>query len=451
MTASVHRLSPRAPVVALPEFLPDAAEVEARPPPRLAWLTLYAVLALLTSAVAWASLASVDKIVTAPGKLVTVSPQLVVQPLDTAIIRDIHVAVGDVVRAGQALVTLDPTFPQSDLAQLQGRVAALDAEIGRLEAELGDRPFEAGPGPAPALEARLFAQRRAFAASTLQGLDAKIAHVQAELDANKDAERQAVKRLGTLQEIEAMRATLLGQQVGSRLNFLEAQEARIAGEAALIQLRGLQVQVGHALAQARSDRQTFIEEFRRNALEKLVEARSKRDAAAEDAHKAELRRQMVTLTAPSPGVVLTLAHRSVGSVVREAEPLVVLVPLDAKLEAEVNVEGRDVGELAVGQPVRLKLDAFPFQDHGTVAGRLRLISQDSAPRDEAPERDRQPPRLAYRVLVEMTDQGLRNLPPSARLMGGMSVQAETKVGRRSVISYFLYPLLRGLDESLREP
>ncbi len=451
MTASVHLLAPRAPVVALPEFLPDAAEIESRPPPRLAWLTLYAVLALLASTVAWASLASVDKIVTAPGKLVTVSPQMVVQPLDTAVIRGIHVGVGDVVQAGQALVTLDPTFSQADLTQLQGRIAALDAEIGRLEAELGDRPFDAGPEPAQALEARLHAQRLAFAASTLRGLDAKLAHVQAELDANKDAERQAVKRLATLQEIEAMRATLLGQQIGSRLNLLEAQEARIASEAALIQLRGQQVQLGHALAQARADRQTFVEEFRRTALEHLVEARGKRDAAAEEAHKAELKRGMVTLTAPSPGVVLTLAQRSVGSVVREAEPLVVLVPLDAKLEAEVNVEGRDIGELAVGQAVRLKLDAFPFQDHGTVAGRLRQISQDSTPQEEPGVHDRQPPRLNYRVLVELTDGGLRDLPPAARLMGGMTVQAEAKVGRRSVISYFLHPLLRGLDESIREP
>lgn len=453
MTASVHRLAPRGPVVPMPEFLPDAAEVEARVPPRLAWLTLYAVLALLASAVAWASLTSVDKIVAAPGKLVATSPQLVVQPLETAIIRGIHVAVGDVVQQGQALVTLDPTMSQADLAQLQGRIAALDAETGRLEAELEDRPFHAGPDAAAdqALEARMFAQRQAFAASTLRGLDEKIAHAQAEMEANQAAGRQAVKRLATLQEIEAMRATLLGQQNGSRLNLLVAQEARIAGETVLVQSRGLEAQLGHALAQARSDRQTFVEEFRRNAMERLVEARGKRAAAVEDARKAGLRRQVVTMTAPSAGVVLTLAHRSVGSVVREAEPLVVLVPLDAMLEAEVNVEGRDVGELAVGQAARVKLDAFPFQDHGTVAGRVRLISQDSAAPDEPAERERQAPRLMYRVWVELTDQGLRGLPPSARLMSGMGVQAEVKVGRRSIISYFLYPLLRGLDESIREP
>ena len=57
----------------------------------------------------------------------------------------------------------------------------------------------------------------------------------------------------------------------------------------------------------------------------------------------------------------------------------------------------------------------------------------------------------YRVLVDVADKRLHALPETFQMIPGMTVTAEMKVGHRSVISYFLYPLLRGLDESIREP
>src|SRR5439155_6745933 len=85
----------------------------------------------------------------------------------------------------------------------------------------------------------------------------------------------------------------------------------------------------------------------------------------------------VALTAPADAVVLELAQRSIGSVVREAEPLVTLVPLNVPLEAEVSVNSRDIGRITAGENVRLKLDAYPFQKYGTASGTIRTISRDA--------------------------------------------------------------------------
>jgi HlyD family secretion protein len=167
---------------------------------------------------------------------------------------------------------------------------------------------------------------------------------------------------------------------------------------------------------------------------------------------------MVVLSAPVDSIVLEIAHRSIGSVVREAEKLFVLVPSDAPLEAEVNVDNKDIGLVAVGQSVRVKFDAFPFQKYGTGSGVVRVISQDSFSSEtssvgakansESASRSSQP---FYRVRVALTDKHLRGSPDQFKLMPGMTVTAEMNVGSRSVISYFMYPLLRGLDESIREP
>ena len=199
---------------------------------------------------------------------------------------------------------------------------------------------------------------------------------------------------------DALHAARSPDRIAPQLSALEGC-ARSTSKPNITQLRGKQVELEHSIVKGRAERQTTIEEFRRNAIELLVETRGKRSAAAEELKKAELRRGMVMLTAPADGVVLDMAQRSIGSVVREAETLFVVVPLDGALEAEVQVEGKDVGHLKVGQPVRLKLDAFPFQKHGTGVGTVRLIGQDSFASEPKGEQ-RQPMRQRRSIVCAST-------------------------------------------------
>ncbi len=89
----------------------------------------------------------------------------------------------------------------------------------------------------------------------------------------------------------------------------------------------------------------------------------------------------MTLTAPADGIVLDIAQRGAGSVAKQAEPLFTLVPAGSPLEAEVMIHPRDIGHVAAGQTARVKLDAFPFQKHGTVSGHVRTVSRDAFPSD----------------------------------------------------------------------
>ena len=100
------------------EFQSDAVELEEREPSRIAYLSLYLVTALIVAGITWACLSQVDKIVVARGKLATTQPNLVVQALETSVIRSVHAAAGDVVKKGQVLARLDPTFTQSDVRSI---------------------------------------------------------------------------------------------------------------------------------------------------------------------------------------------------------------------------------------------------------------------------------------------------------------------------------------------
>jgi len=222
-------------------------------------------------------------------------------------------------------------------------------------------------------------------------------------------------------------------------------------ESNLARVRGNIADYGHRVDKAHADQKVFAEDFRRTAYQDLVETLTKRDSASEELKKVELRRLLIVLRAPADAIVLEISSRTIGSVVREAETLFVLVPRDVPLQAEVNVEGRDVGQISVGQPVRIKFEPFPFQKYGTATGAVRVISQDSFAPDPKTDPVRRATAPYFRVLVDLSDVQLRLPADRVQLIPGMAVTTEMKVGRRSVISYFLYPLLRGLDEAIREP
>ena len=106
-------------------------------------LTLMIVTGALALGFVLAAFVSIDRVVTGAGQLVTHEPTVVVQSLNRAIIKSINVKAGDRVRAGDLLATLDSTFAEADVAQLEVQVGSLNAEIARLEAELDEKPFVA--------------------------------------------------------------------------------------------------------------------------------------------------------------------------------------------------------------------------------------------------------------------------------------------------------------------
>ncbi len=440
---------------AIAEFQSDAVELEERAPPRIARMTLYCVTALIVSAVVWACVSSIDEVVIAPGKLVTTKPTIVVQPLETSIIRSIDVTAGEVVHAGQTLATLDATFSQADVDQQRAKFAALDAQVKRIEAELAGNDYSkmAGKTPDEMLQVQLFGQRHAFYTAQLQNFEQQIAGQSASLAASKNQEAVLNERRDTLSRIEDARERLYNKESGSLITLLGSRDARLDVESDLTAVRGKADEAAHAYAKLRADRQAFIEDFRRAAMEQLVELRGQRDMADEELKKMELRRNMVALTAPADSVVLDLAQRSVGSVVREAEPIVTLVPINVPLEAEVSINTRDIGRVAVGKEARVKLDAYPFQKYGTASGEVRTISQDTflTGQQQDPATPSQPTAPFFKARILLGDTRLNASDVPVRLLPGMTVSTEINVGSRTVISYFLYPLLRGLDSAIREP
>ncbi len=433
------------------EFLADADEIEMRPLPRSAQYTLRLMLAALVCFVLWASFSKMDIVVSTRGHLTTAQQNIVVQPLETAVIQKIDVHIGQTVKKGDRLAMLDPTFPEADVVQLRNRLASYDTEIKRLQAELtgkhvSDKPGDSGSDNA--LQNQLSRQSQENYDAQMQTNSENIARLRAALVTNHRDQDGLQAQLNLLKDAEQMQADLVAQKYAVRSRLMDAQEKVIEVQRNLELSKNRELELQRELAAAESQKRAFDTGWRQKVLEEMLSVERERDAANEQLQKADRLNSLVNLTAPADGVILDIAKLSQGSVVRAAETLFTLVPLDSELEAEVQIDPDDIGYIKPGDTVHVKLDAFPFQKHGMLTGKIRTISEDAFKKDSAIEK-REDGFYLSRIHLDSTK--LNGLPPKARLLPGMTVTAEITVGKRTVMSYILWPLTKTLNESGREP
>jgi HlyD family secretion protein len=432
------------------EYLPDADEIERSPVPRFAQITMHVLLASFVAFGVWASLSQVDQVVVAQGRLVNPQPNIVVQPLETSIIKSVDVRPGQVVKRGGTLATLDATFIQSDENQLRVHLASLETQIQGLDQELSGntQPAQNVASVDDQLQANLLNERKANYRAQQLKMSETAAKLRAALATNRGDQLRVASRLKSLKEIEAMQEKMVAQKFGAPLQLLEAQQRTKEVERDLELTVSREQEIRRELSAFEAEKTAFEKGWRQKTMEDMLVLSRERDGVSEQLLKADKRHKLVTLVTPVDAVVLDIAKLSPGSIVKEAETFFTLVPLNVTLEAEVNIDSIDVGYIKRGHPVHLKIDAFPFQKHGTLDANVRTISEDAFRRDASAKSGAD---AYYLSRLTLDKANLKHMTESSRLLPGMTLSAEIVVGQRSVISYLAWPLTKGLSEAVREP
>ena len=469
MVARLHKPASRS--EAELAFLPAALEIVERPPPPLAGTIEITIITLFGLALGWACFGNIDIVAAAPGRIVPSSRSKVIQPFETGVVRAIRVHDGQVVTAGDVLIELDPTINDAERKHLQGDLATAELDIARLTAALSE---DADPitafHPPQSIDAHMVATQRQFLAHQLEEHRAKLAALDRQ-KSQKEAELATVH--ATVAKLEAIlpvlaqrvdiRQSLLSHETGSKAYYLELLQAQVEMQQDLQVQKSRSSEAQAALAALGEQQAETDAEFRRSLSSELVEAQRKAAGLREDIVKAEQRTRLQLLTAPVDGAVQQLSVHTVGGVVTPAQSLLVLVPVDSRLEIEAMVSNRDIGFVHVGQDVEIKIDTFNFTRYGLIHGKVLSLSQDAITRDKPQDRsDDQTPGAtttssepkgqemvyAARISLDRTqmqiEENLVNLSP------GMAVTAEIRTGSRAIISYLLSPLLKYHQESLRE-
>ncbi len=443
---------------ALLEFESPSASLIARPIRVGIRYTIWSLAIVMIALLVIAGTVPIDRVVTTHGRIVPRSPNIVVQPLDTSIVRSIDVREGEFVKKGQLLAQLDPTFAVADEVSLAERVTSLGAEVARLRAEAAGRTYLSDGSPSGNLQAEIDAQRHAeytFKVETYnQRIDSAKAKVaQAAADITSYTQRLAVARA-----IEQKRVELEKLQVGSQLSTLAAQDNRVEMERSLAVAQTDAAGSARDLAALRAERDAYIQQFKGDISSQLQSQTRKLTQARADLAKAKLRRRLVQLRADRNALVLSIAPVSVGSVLQSGEQFITLVPANAKLEIDTVLSGQDAGFVHAGQPVRIKFDSFPYFTYGTATGVVRVVSPDSfhapnvvqgvvtRPHNTTPFGE-----VYYRVRIDIRQMHMRNLPADFRLAPGMPVTADVKIGKRTMLQYMLSSVIPATTQGMREP
>ena len=211
----------------------------------------------------------------------------------------------------------------------------------------------------------------------------------------------------------------------------------------------------HQLIAAIYNRDAFVQQWLGQASQELLTARNSHDNAQAQLAKADRHNELVRLDAPEDSVVLSLARLSVGSVLKEGDPLVSLAPLNSPMQAEVFIDTRDIGFVRAGDPATIKFDAYQFVEHGTASGEVLWVSEGTFNTDPATglntDTAGRPVTPYYKARLGFTAVKLQNVPDSFRLIPGMTLTADIHVGTRSLFMYMVRGVVRGVGEAMREP
>ena len=455
----------------LNEFQSDAVEIEKGSVPGGARWTLYTVVCLLLAFIIWANWAQVDRIVTANGKLITTESAVVIDTKLPSPIKSINAKFGDRVSAGFVIATLDPTFSDADLKQLNSRKNALTAVISRLSAERDGIDFSMGQFATDRdwlMQNQVFLERKREYAASMNKFRAENSKLEVQLENTQmeiEGGLMAYKKIREFEEvIKKLVKTGSRPQSDMMSRELQSQEARMT----YLSAKNRKRELFKSVETLNADRESYAAAWKTETVGNLVTVRENLAQVEQELSKANKSNEFVELVVPEDlphkeFVVLEVAEKSVGSIMQTGEPLFKLIPVGVPMEVEVEVEGKDVAmiatatqkeiaskELPKGSDVRIKLSSFPYQKHGTLDGAVRTISEGSF--EKPLPGGGSSGVTTYKARVKILDpEQLERVPANFRLMPGMTATAEIKVGKRKVIEYLLYPLFRYMNEAIREP
>lgn len=433
------------------QFLPAALALRDTPLHPAPRITLWLIMAFALIVLLWSIFGRIDVVATAIGKIIPNDRTKVIQPMETAVVKSIHVRDGQTVQPGQVLIELDATTSAADSERL--RSEALNSRLEALRAQALLSALASGKPPRlepvdGADAVRLLAeqsqasgQHQEYQARQLQ-LQAEITRRRAELWATQE---QVVK-LEQTAPIARKRAEdyrkLAKQNFISQHGYMEREQSRIEQEQDLATSRAKVTEIRAALAEAQQQQATLAAGTRRQLLEQRNLATQKAASLEQELVKAEQHGRLMHLTAPVAGTVQQLAVHTVGGVVTPAQPLMVIVPRDNVLEVEAMLPNKDIGFVNPGQDAEVKIETFPFIKYGTLHGKITQVSSDAIQDEKL--------GLIYSTRVRLNKDTLRVENKTVRLTPGMAVTVEVKTGTRRVIEYFLSPLMQVSSESLRE-
>lgn len=425
--------------------------------PKIITASILSIAAVICILLLWAQFTYIDEIATATGEIVPLEQIVPVQHVDGGIVYKVYVKDGDTVKKGDLLFELNPEPSTSDLNRLKKRQNSLEIAIYRLQSQLSGKPITYDDILAaitykditePELmrmeisNALMYQQQQLKQDSyNKTQLSTRLAEERLNLKTNSEQLMALDERKNVIQSQLNMYNSLSQQQAVSKVDLLNVQERlqEIIGNMLTIQQNRTTVE--STILDLENKLKTF--EFDKNnaALKELNEDTSQLLEVREQIARAQVTVDQLEVRATTSGILKGFTLHS-GDVIIAGNVLFDIVPIDTKLIAEVKVNTTDVGHIKVGDSVQIKIGTYDFSTYGSLEGTLMSISASTF---LDPEK-----KPYYKCEVSLPKNYLGDDPKKNLIFPGMTVVAEIKTGRRSLLHYMLKPLNRTFTQSFKE-
>jgi hemolysin D len=435
-------------------------EVEATPPNLfILWLARSMVF-LPVLLLIWSLTSEVNIVASAQGKILSDSQVKVIQPFQKSVIRRIFVAEGENVSKGQALIELDSARASvnkkrlnNELINTRINLAVNEVLLKRLNhKEKKSDQIEAGSLDKVRLSAEAESHKTKYNTLSQEKwlqYQSRIAVLINALEVSNDEYEATKTEIGKLKKIlsiitkSAYIAKALHEEKNPpEMEILQFEQTRLDQSQQLAVVKQQLIQLQAMRDEAQRQINMLKTETRAGVLAEITENRLEIKGLEEKLDKANEQNMRRILYAPVSGQVEELAVNAVGGVVIEDEPLMRIVPDASSLVVEVFLENKDIGFVDKAMPAEVKIDTFAPTQHGVIQAEVETISGDAIFDEKR--------GFVYSMMLAMNRKTVEVDGKEVRLMPGMEVTAEVKVGERRLIEYFLAPLIKHDKESLRQ-
>ncbi|WP_028469424.1 HlyD family type I secretion periplasmic adaptor subunit [Neptunomonas japonica] len=430
------------------QFLPAAIEVEQTPASPAGRAIIWAIVTLFMLAALWAFFGKVDIVAVASGKIIPSEHIKQIQPLEAGKIKQIHVREGQQVKQGDPLITLDAIQTAADEERLRHELQDRHATETRLKAFehwlANDYPSDVN-ADATAMSSsqyNLLSQQRMEFTARLNALKNEQMRQRAEQEMTQAEINKKKRIIPVLSERVGALNTLRKKEYASRLQYLELKQELIEEEQDLLIQKARYKQLNASVQLTQNQIDTLTSEQRKNNLTQLQDTQLQIAGVEQELIKATERNQQQQLISPISGQVQQLAVHTIGGVVTPAQALMVIVPKQSQVEMDALILNKDIGFVHEGQKAAVKIDTFNFTKYGLIDAEILTLSDDAIQDENL--------GLVYSARIKLHQDGLQIDDRWVKLSPGMSATSEIKTGKRRLIEYFLSPLLRYKQESVRE-
>jgi len=426
------------------EFKPILTEIEESPASPLGRIIFWIIILVILFFGIWMYAGKVDVVVSARGKILPEEEIKILQPLDAGVVSKILVKEGDLVKKGQVLMEIDPSTTQPEIESMQENLDYLQIEIKRLQSLSKRKPFNPNPKfqtPHP----ELVQLQKDIYNSIINTLQNQLLTKEQEL-------KKIANQLESTKIEKECNNSLLKRALEKRkrletvLDIISKDEYdKVLDE--ILTYQNTVLQLGYKLEELKANRRQILveiayvkEKFRADILKELSNEQKQARELKAKVEVISFRNEKERITSPVDGHINELFIHTIGGVVTPAQKLISIVPINSPLVIKAVVMNKDIGFVKKGMLASIKIDTFNFQKYGLLRGKVRQVSKDSI------EDERLGP--VYEVYITPVDKYLMVEGKRRYISSGMSLTSEIKVGKRRIIEFFIYPLIKYLDEGM---